>query len=129
MNFLNFSNEKKIALRKQAHHIKPVLLIGNRGLTVALLAEAERTLIKHQLIKIKVLDHNNDGNLFSELCQRLNAIPIQKIGKIFVIWKNQENQVDKNHLFQKTVTRIDKSKLKPIPSKKYQKSNYKKKGA
>ncbi|MEQ8233508.1 MAG: YhbY family RNA-binding protein [Gammaproteobacteria bacterium] len=44
---------EKRRLRQSAHHLKPVVLIGQHGLSAAVLAEIERALFDHELIKIR----------------------------------------------------------------------------
>lgn len=43
----------KRKLRQSAHHLKPVVLIGQHGLSTAVMAEIERALFDHELIKIR----------------------------------------------------------------------------
>ncbi len=43
----------KRKLRQSAHHLKPVVLIGQHGLSAAVMAEIERALFDHELIKIR----------------------------------------------------------------------------
>lgn len=90
---LIISTRKKIELRKQSHHLNPIIIIGNRGLTEAVLAETKRALQIHQLIKIKVLDEKETlDNHLLKICNQLKAIPIQKLGKTFVIWQKQREK-------------------------------------
>ncbi len=76
-------------LKAQAHNLNPVVMIGDAGLSEAVLKEAEATLAKHELIKIKVHSDDRDSReaLLSELCDKLGATPVQHIGKILVIYR------------------------------------------
>jgi RNA-binding protein len=76
-------------LRSQAHALKPVVLIGAEGLTEAVLAEIKVHLGAHQLIKIRVFGDEREERLaiYEQICDKLNAAPIQHIGKLLVIWK------------------------------------------
>ena len=48
-------NKKQIQhLKSLAHHLNPVVMIGNNGLTEGVLAEAELALTHHELIKVKI---------------------------------------------------------------------------
>jgi putative YhbY family RNA-binding protein len=75
--------------RAEAHHLDPVVMIGNDGLTPAVLKEAEMALNAHGLIKIRVLgdDRHAREAMFVALADQLNAAPIQHIGKLFVLWR------------------------------------------
>jgi len=76
-------------LKAQAHGLNPVVMIGDAGLSEAVLKEADATLARHELIKIKVHSDDRDGReaLLTELCGKLNAAPVQHIGKILVIYR------------------------------------------
>lgn len=92
MPALSLSPAERSALRSEAHALKPVVLIGAEGLTDAVLAEIEVHLAAHQLIKIRVFGDERDERvaIYDEICDRLNAAPIQHIGKLLVIWKPEQ---------------------------------------
>ena len=75
--------------RAEAHHLNPVVIIGNGGLTPAVVKEAGRALSSHGLIKVKVLADDRAAReaLMTELADRLDAAPIQHIGKLIVLWR------------------------------------------
>jgi RNA-binding protein len=77
------------AHRAEAHHLDPVVMIGNDGLTPAVKKETEAALNAHGLIKVRVLgdDRQQREAIFQELCDTLNAAPIQHIGKLLVLWR------------------------------------------
>lgn len=91
MPALSLSPAERSALRSQAHALKPVVLIGAEGLTDAVLKEIKVHLAAHQLIKIRVFGDERETRLaiYEEICDRLNAAPIQHIGKLLVIWKRR----------------------------------------
>jgi RNA-binding protein len=70
-------------------------MIGNDGLTPAVLKEAEMALNAHGLIKIRVLgdDRQARNDMFTALADQLNAAPIQHIGKLFVLWRPKAEKV------------------------------------
>ena len=75
--------------RAAAHHLDPVVAIGNDGLTAAVRKEADVALKAHGLIKVRVFSDDRDDReaLFQELADTLNAAPIQHIGKLLVLWR------------------------------------------
>ncbi|MFM2427115.1 MAG: hypothetical protein RL707_941 [Pseudomonadota bacterium] len=77
--------------RAEAHHLDPVVMIGNDGLTPAVIKEAEMALNAHGLIKIRVLGDDRQAReaMLITLADQLNAAPIQHIGKLFVLWRPQ----------------------------------------
>lgn len=76
-------------LKQIAHHLNPVVSVGDHGVSESVLAEAERALNDHELIKVRI--HSGDREervaLGSELASRCSAEVVQKIGKIFVLYK------------------------------------------
>jgi putative YhbY family RNA-binding protein len=87
--------------RAEAHHLDPVVMIGNDGLTAAVVKEADAALNAHGLIKIRVLgdDRTAREDMYMQLADQLNAAPIQHIGKLLVLWRPQpqkEKAVDED---------------------------------
>ncbi len=70
-------------------------MIGNDGLTPAVIKEAEMALNAHGLIKIRVLGDDRQAReaMFVALADQLNAAPIQHIGKLFVLWRPQPEKM------------------------------------
>ena len=84
----------KKKLRAKAHSLKPVIMIGQSGLTEAVLSEIELALDNHELIKVKIQSDDRDlrNQIGTEICLKTEAEFIQSIGKIIVIYrKNPEN--------------------------------------
>jgi putative YhbY family RNA-binding protein len=77
------------ALRAQAHHLDPVIMIGEAGLTPAVLNEIDNALKGASLIKIRVLGDDRDARaaMMGEICSALGASPVQRIGKILVVFR------------------------------------------
>jgi putative YhbY family RNA-binding protein len=77
--------------RAQAHHLSPVVMIGNEGLTPAVVKEINAALNAHGLIKVRVFSDERATReaLFTTLTEQLNAAPIQHIGKLLVLWRPQ----------------------------------------
>jgi RNA-binding protein len=75
--------------RAAAHHLDPVVAIGNDGLTAAVRKEADAALKAHGLIKVRVFsdDRNAREAIFQGLADTLGAAPIQHIGKLLVLWR------------------------------------------
>ena len=78
-------------LKARAHALNPVLMISEAGLSPSVLAEAERCLKSHELIKVRVFsgDRDNRDLLLQELCLRTGAQPVQHIGKVLVIYRKK----------------------------------------
>ena len=69
---LELTSQQRSALRAAAHPLHPVVLIGDRGLTAAVLEEIDRTLAAHELIKIRVAGAElNNGLLHVDLVREI----------------------------------------------------------
>ena len=89
--------ERKVH-RALAHHLDPVVMIGNDGLTPSVIKEIDLALNSHGLIKVRVLgdDRNQRESIFHELAEQLNAAPIQHIGKLLIYWRPQPEKEKKS---------------------------------
>ena len=89
MPALKVSSDQRAELRSQAHALKPVVLVGAEGLTDAVLAEIKVHLAAHQLIKIRVFGDEREERIaiYEQICDKLNAAPIQHIGKLLVVYR------------------------------------------
>ncbi len=76
-------------LRNQAHQLKPVVLIGQSGLTEAVVREIKLALENHELIKIKIRssDRQVRKKISTEICSTTDAELIQTIGQIAIIYR------------------------------------------
>ncbi len=83
------SSAERRALKARAHPLRPVIMIGDAGLTPAVLKEIDTALKSHELIKVRVLDGDRGLRdvLTGEICAALDAKPVQHIGKILVIFR------------------------------------------
>ena len=80
-------------LKGLAHARHPVVIIGDKGLSPAVVQEIDRALAAHELIKVKAAssDKVQREAWLLELCATLNAAPVQHIGKILVLYRTAEN--------------------------------------
>ncbi len=79
-------------LKSQAHLLKPVIMVGQSGLTKSVLEEIEVTLNTHELIKIKIRAEKEERiQILAQIIEASQAELIQSIGQIIVIYrKNPE---------------------------------------
>lgn len=86
----------KQSLKAQAHHLKPVVLLGSKGLTPAVIEETNVAITAHELIKVKINGAEKAERLViaNELCEQLAAELVQLIGHTAIIYrKNPDNMV------------------------------------
>lgn len=76
-------------LRAKAHHLEPVVTVGQHGLTPQVLHEIDLALIAHELVKVKVLGDDRDvrESMLAEVTKALDCAPVQHVGKILVLWR------------------------------------------
>jgi len=90
---MSLTTKYKQQLKAKAHKLKPIIHIGNQGLTAAVNKEIDRALRDHELIKIKIQTEDRDlrRNIFGEICHANQAQAVQLIGSIAVVFrKNAE---------------------------------------
>jgi RNA-binding protein len=77
------------ALRAKAHHLRPVVSVGQHGLTAAVLHEIDVNLVAHELVKVRVFDDDRAAReaLMLSICAELDAAPVQHIGKLLIVWR------------------------------------------
>jgi RNA-binding protein len=84
------TSTQRRALRAKAHPLHPVVLIGDNGLTEAVMTEIEVSLRSHELIKVRAQGEREERDAwFREICERLAAQPVQHIGKTLVLYRER----------------------------------------
>ena len=86
---IELSPAERKALKARAHHLDPVVMIGDAGLTPAVMREIHLALNIHELIKIRVLGDDRDARaaMLTSICTELLAAPVQNIGKLLVVFR------------------------------------------
>ncbi|MEH6387474.1 MULTISPECIES: ribosome assembly RNA-binding protein YhbY [Pseudomonas] len=81
------SSEQKKAYKRIGHHLKPIVMISENGLSEGVMAELDRALTDHELIKIRlsVADRDSKQALIEELCKNSGAELVQVIGKMAIL--------------------------------------------
>jgi RNA-binding protein len=76
-------------LRGLAHPLKPVILLGNAGLSGGVTAETARALADHELIKVKAPggDRAARDALFETLARETGSALVQRIGNVAVLYR------------------------------------------
>jgi RNA-binding protein len=92
---MKLSEAQKKHLRGLGHQLKPLVMIGDAGLSDAVFAEYESTIEHHELIKVSVRvgDREARDSIIGELCSRSGAELIQRIGNVALLYRpNPEKQ-------------------------------------
>lgn len=103
------TNEQRKALRARGQKLKPVILMGQHGLTEAVMAEIQIALDHHELLKIRLpaADSAEKAAMLDRILAETKAEPIQRIGHVALIYK--ENP-DKKRVVSKPGTVSNRAK-------------------
>ncbi|WP_413492695.1 ribosome assembly RNA-binding protein YhbY [Morganella psychrotolerans] len=91
---MNLTKKQVQHLKALAHHLNPVVMIGNNGLTEGVLAETEVALTHHELIKVKIAgeDREMKALIADAIVRETRAYNVQIIGKILVLYRPSETR-------------------------------------
>lgn len=86
---MKLTDPQKRHLRGLGHALKPVVILGNAGLTENVLTEIDQALTHHELIKVRVnaADRDQRAAMIETICDRTKGLPIQCIGHILLIFR------------------------------------------
>jgi RNA-binding protein len=90
---MSLDNKKKRDLKSQAHHLKVVIQVGQHGVTENLIAETDNALNTHELIKVQIQSDDRGERLEAAklLASKTDAELVQKIGKVFVLFRKKKD--------------------------------------
>ncbi|TMG92876.1 MAG: YhbY family RNA-binding protein [Betaproteobacteria bacterium] len=86
---LTITSAERRALRARAHHLHPVVAIGQHGLTPSVIREIDANLRAHELIKVRAFSdiRGERDAMLGRICAKLSAAPVQHIGKLLILWR------------------------------------------
>ena len=89
---MSISDSQRRHLRKLAHHLKPVVIIGNAGLTENVITEIDNSLAHHELIKVKIntADKTEKQTIINKISAQTTADWILSIGHIAAFYRPAE---------------------------------------
>lgn len=92
---LELTSQERSALRARAHPLRPVVLLGDKGLTEAVIKEIDRNLTAHQLIKVKAAGEDRDSRqeMLDTLCETLSCAPVHHLGKTLILYRPGEAEL------------------------------------
>ncbi|AAP96047.1 ribosome assembly RNA-binding protein YhbY [[Haemophilus] ducreyi] len=91
---ITLTTKQKQFLKGLAHHLSPVVMLGGNGLTEGVLAEIDNALQHHELIKVKIAgaDREMKQLIINAIIRETNAINIQTIGHILVLFRQSDEK-------------------------------------
>ncbi|OZI33240.1 hypothetical protein CEG14_20605 [Bordetella genomosp. 1] len=90
MPILELTSRERSDLRSAAHSLRPVVLIGDNGLTEAVLKEIDRALNAHELIKVRAGGDDREAReaMLASICDTLSCAPVHHLGKLFILYRH-----------------------------------------
>src|SRR5690606_28613507 len=89
---LDITSQQRSSLRATAHPLRPVVLIGDRGLTEAVLKEIDLNLNAHQLIKVRIAGDDRPARIamMETICDALSCALVNHLGKTLILYRPDE---------------------------------------
>ena len=86
---VTLTTRERAHLKARAHALEPVVHIGTAGVTDAVVAELERALTAHELLKVRIGADDREARvaLGNELCARTGAAAVDRVGKVLILWR------------------------------------------
>lgn len=86
------TNRERAHLKARAHALEPKVHVGGAGVTDPVVAEADRALTAHELIKVKIGSDDRAGRVAmgDEIAARTGAAVVHRVGKVVILWRPRE---------------------------------------
>jgi RNA-binding protein len=93
---LSLTNRERSHLKARAHALEPVVKVGQDGLTDRVVAEIDRALAAHELIKVRVdlADRAERADVCQAICARTGAAEVLRVGKVLGLWRPRPDAGD-----------------------------------
>lgn len=90
------TDKQIIFLRKSCHHIKPIVSVGNAGLTENVMSEIELALSHHELVKLKISGNSEERKTITgKIVAETGAVLVQTIGHTASFYREADKPVIK----------------------------------
>lgn len=88
---LSLTARQRALLKARAHSLEPVVQVGAAGASDSVIAEVDRALAAHGLIKVRLVGADRESRqvLTEELCARTGAQAVQQVGRVLVLWRQR----------------------------------------
>ncbi|QBB71352.1 ribosome assembly RNA-binding protein YhbY [Pseudolysobacter antarcticus] len=88
------SNTQRRYLRGLAHQLKPVIMVGNKGITESLLKEFDSALARHELVKVKLSSEDRDErkSQIAAMADSGQAEVVQSVGRVALYFRRNSEE-------------------------------------
>jgi RNA-binding protein len=93
MRPMELSEKQKKHLRRLAHPLSPIVMMGNAGLTDGVVNELDRALTDHELVKVsaRVGERDARNEALATLAARTSAQLVQRVGHVGVFYRRRQD--------------------------------------
>jgi RNA-binding protein len=90
------TSRERAALKARAHALEPRVQVGAAGITGQLIAEVDRALAAHELIKVRIASDDRADRIAGgdQIAARTGAAVVHRVGKIVILWRKREEPVE-----------------------------------
>ena len=91
---MSLSSKERKEFKARAHHLKPVILVGQKGVSDGVVQETDIALNRHELIKVQIQGDDRDERLNAaiSLADKLGAELVSHIGKTYILYRASETK-------------------------------------
>lgn len=89
---MTLSSRERKELKAKAHHLNPVVRVGQKGVTENLLMETQQALETHELIKLHIAvdDRDERRTVCEEIAEKTGAELVHTIGKVCILYRQKD---------------------------------------
>jgi len=86
---MSLNSRDRRVMRRIGHHLDPVVIIGEGGVSAGVIQETERALTDHELIKVRLpaAEREDRQALAEALCEACRADTVQSIGRVILLYR------------------------------------------
>lgn len=86
---ITLTSAQRSRLKAKAHALEPVVYVGQHGISEAVIAEVDRSLTAHALIKVKLAgaDRESRDELARLLSEATESAVVQQVGRVLALWR------------------------------------------
>ena len=91
------TTRERTHLKARAHALEPVVAVGHAGVTPEVVAEVERALTAHELIKVRIAgaDRHDRVTQGDSLAAASDAAVVHRVGKVLILWRPRPAELDR----------------------------------
>lgn len=88
---MTLNSRQRKELKAKAHHLNPVVRVGQKGITENLLIETDQALATHELIKMQIAVEDRDERqaMGRDIAEKTGAELVHTIGKICILYRQK----------------------------------------